>query len=62
VIPFNEEQSYPTGSLCRVGHTYGLSLGDQACLVLARATSAKAVTADRAWQELDLGIKIKLIL
>ncbi len=61
VVPFDEEQAYQTGTLYRAGRTYGLSLGDRACLALARATSATAVTADRAWQELDLGIKIKLI-
>lgn len=61
MIPFDEEQAYPAGSLYPAGRTYGLSLGGRACLALARATSAAAVAADRAWQDLDVGIPIKLI-
>ena len=30
-------------------------------LALARTSAATAVTVDRAWEELDLGIEIKLI-
>ena len=36
----------------------GLSLGDRACLALARATNATVVTADRAWTRLDVGVRI----
>lgn len=61
VIPFNEEQAYQAGLLYPFGREYGLSLGDRACLALARSTAATAVTADRAWVELNLGIEIKSI-
>lgn len=39
----------------------GLSLGDRACLALATAHAAVAVTADRAWADLDLGVTITVI-
>ena len=38
----------------------GLSLGDRACLGLARALGATALTTDRAWQALDIGIAVEL--
>lgn len=39
----------------------GLSLGDRACLALARELRSPAITADRAWTELDLDVPVRLI-
>ena len=39
----------------------GLSLGDRTCLALAIERELPALTADRAWAGLDLGIEITLI-
>jgi PIN domain nuclease of toxin-antitoxin system len=39
----------------------GVSLGDRFCLALAQETGLPAVTADRRWKTLDLGIEISLI-
>ena len=39
----------------------GLSLGDRACLALARARSVPALTADRTWSRLELGISIEVV-
>lgn len=39
----------------------GLSLGDCACLALAKSRAIPALTADRAWAKLDLGVEIELI-
>jgi ribonuclease VapC len=61
VIPFDEEQAYQAGLLYSSGREYGLSLGDRSCLALARTMTATAVTADRSWGDLELGIGIKLI-
>lgn len=40
---------------------HALSLGDRACLALAERLDATALTADRAWAEVDLGVAIELI-
>ncbi len=60
-IPFDDEQAFQAGFIYSIGQAYGLSLGDRACLALARTTDAIAVTADRAWENLALGITIQLI-
>lgn len=39
----------------------GVSLGDRFCLALAQETGAPAITADRRWKDLDLGVEIVLI-
>jgi ribonuclease VapC len=39
----------------------GLSLGDCACLALAKARGIPVLTTDRAWARLDLGIDVELI-
>ena len=61
VIPFDEDQAFQAGLLYTPGQDYGLSLGDRACLALARATSMTAITADRAWANLPIGLDVKLI-
>ncbi len=39
----------------------GLSLGDRACLALARRLELPALTADRSWLDLDLDVQIEAI-
>jgi PIN domain nuclease of toxin-antitoxin system len=36
-------------------------LGDRACLALAIQRQATALTTDRAWKNLNLGIEIEVI-
>lgn len=36
----------------------GLSLGDRACIALARRLGLPCITTDRAWAALDLGVTI----
>ena len=45
----------------RVTRSHGLSLGDCACLATARARHATAVTADRAWAGLEVGVAISVV-
>jgi ribonuclease VapC len=39
----------------------GLSLGDRACLALARRLELPVVTADRTWSKVDLKIELRQI-
>lgn len=39
----------------------GLSLGDRACLALAKRLDLPAVTADTAWSKLDLRVEVRRI-
>lgn len=61
IIPFDEEQAFRAGLLAAQTQPLGLSLGDRACLALALTTNATALTADRVWQDLEIGVKLKLI-
>jgi PIN domain nuclease of toxin-antitoxin system len=61
VVPFDEELARQTGALRPVTKALGLSLGDRACLALARHERLPVLTADRSWAKLDLGIPIKVM-
>ena len=54
-------QARRAGLLRRHTRQYGLSLGDRACLALAVSLGRPAMTADRAWTGLGLGIEVIVI-
>lgn len=58
---FEESAAIETGLMRRVPGAARLSLADRACLALGRARGALVVTADRAWGELDIDVRIELI-
>ena len=61
IVPFDEEQAYEAGLLRASTQDWGISLGDRACLSLAKKLGIDALTADRAWTELSIGTTIKVI-
>ena len=61
VTPFTPEEGHLAGGLILQTQSKGLSLGDRACLATAQLLNTAAVTADRAWEELEIGIEIKVI-
>jgi PIN domain nuclease of toxin-antitoxin system len=61
VIAFDQPQALAAGALRAVTRSAGLSFGDRACLGLAQARKAPAVTADRRWATLKLSAKVQLI-
>jgi len=61
VIPFDGQHAFQAGFLSLQTRSQGLSLGDRACLALAAITQAGVLTADRVWQDLDIGVDVKLI-
>jgi ribonuclease VapC len=62
-VPFDETMAYIAGMMLPLTRTAGLSLGDRACLALAKYMSLKVLTADRPWKTLGatLGIDVELI-
>jgi ribonuclease VapC len=60
-IDFNMACAYQAGLLRPMTKTLGLSFGDRACLALAQHFSLPAVTADKTWQKLTLGINVQVI-
>jgi ribonuclease VapC len=61
VIDFDQSLAQETGALAALTRTRGLSLGDRACLALARREQAIAMTADHAWRNLDIGVEVQFI-
>jgi ribonuclease VapC len=60
-IGFDRELAIGAAALLLRTMPWGLSLGDRACLALARLRNLPAVTADRAWAKLDLGIRVEVV-
>ena len=60
-VPFDREQAYSAGLLRPTTRSLGLSLGDRACLGLARQIGLPAVTTDGVWHEVDIGVMVELI-
>lgn len=61
IVPFELDDAELAGSLWDRTHHLGLSLADRACLATALRRSSVAITADRAWSELDLGLEVEVI-
>ena len=63
VIDFNEEQAFTSAELRPITKSAGLSLGDRACLGLAKLMNGTAVTSDRPWLDVAevVGVKVLMI-
>lgn len=59
--PFDARQAELTAGLFTRTREAGLGIADRACLALALDLGAAAVTADRAWAGLDLGVEVEVI-
>jgi ribonuclease VapC len=60
-IPFSCLHSELAAQLWPKTKAFGLSLGDRACLALAIDQKAIALTSDRVWANLQIGVDIQLI-
>jgi len=61
-VDFDTEQALACVALRPLTRAAGLSLGDRACLALARALGGHAVTADRAWADVEAAAGVRLLL
>lgn len=62
VIDFNQEQALACAALRPLTKSAGLSLGDRACLALAKLMDGIAVTADQAWQDVRISAGVKVLM
>lgn len=61
ILPFSFEQAVEAAALKKYTSNIGLSLGDRACLSLAKERQYPIYTADKIWAKLDIGVTINLI-
>jgi ribonuclease VapC len=61
VISCDESQAMLAAVMAGEGRNYGLSLGDRACLALAKLYKLPVLTADKIWQKLDRGVEVRVI-
>jgi PIN domain nuclease of toxin-antitoxin system len=63
IVPLDTALAYATGLLLPITRRAGLSLGDRACIALARQRSVRAVTTDSAWSRIAraAGVEIEVI-
>jgi ribonuclease VapC len=61
VVAVDEDLAYAAGLLRPATRLLGLSLGDRVCLALARRLGAVALTTDRAWARLEIGVAVELV-
>jgi PIN domain nuclease of toxin-antitoxin system len=61
VVPFDAGQAEVAASLRAATRPLGLSLADRACLALALTRGLPALTADRVWAQLDVGVTVECV-
>jgi PIN domain nuclease of toxin-antitoxin system len=61
VVAFDIDLANRAGELRRQTRHLGLSLADRACLALAERERLPALTGDRSWSSVDVGIEVRLI-
>ncbi len=58
IVSYDDEQAIEAASLRESSRKLGLSLGDRACIALAKKLNARVLTTDKAWLKLDVNIAI----
>ena len=61
VEPLDDAVALEAARLHAATRAVGLSLGDRCCLALAIALDRPALTADRAWADLSVGVDVEVL-
>lgn len=61
IVPFDGTQARAVGGMLPSTRHLGLSLGDRACMALARLRGVPAVTTDRNWAKFDAGVTVEVV-
>ena len=59
---FDASGAFSAGLLRPASRSAGLSLGDRACIALGRQRGLPVLTADIAWNSLDLGTEVEIVM
>ena len=60
IRPWDAALAWESLDMAPLAWTHGISLGDRACLALARHLDAVAMTSDTAWANLNLKVRVVL--
>ena len=60
-VPLSAAQAVQAGLWRKETRRFGLSMGDRICLALGLELGATVYTADRAWEGLDLGVRVQVV-
>lgn len=60
-VDFTRQHARQAAALYEPTKRAGLSLGDRACLSLAKDMNLPVITADRAWAKVAVGVEVELI-
>lgn len=61
IVPFTGDQALVSGALRWLTREVGLSLGDRACLALAKERNLPVLTADRAWLKIAESALVQVV-
>ena len=61
IVAFDAPAAAATAALAPATRKAGLSLGDRACLALAKTRGVAALTADQSWARLDVGVSVEVV-
>lgn len=61
IVPFEASDAAEAAELLPATLGRGLSLGDRACLAVARSRALPALTADHDWEGLRVGVDVRLV-
>ncbi len=62
-VPLDSDLAFDCGLMLPATRAAGLSLGDRACLALARRLACRALTADRSWAAVSkaVGVEVDMV-
>jgi PIN domain nuclease of toxin-antitoxin system len=61
IVPLDATAAEAAAALWSATRQAGLSLGYRCCLALAQQLGVPALTADRSWAELNIGVEVRVI-
>ena len=61
LINYTPTHAFETGRMYLSTYPLNISLGDRACLSLAKTLGVPAYTADTGWEHLNIGAEVRLI-